>query len=59
MKASSAPAASSTRASPIEIPTGPATVAESECGNGRPSPVQIAPEASQSVVSGIRIVTAP
>ena len=40
------------------MPTGPATVADSECDSPRPSPVQIAPLASQSVVSGSRTVTA-
>ena len=39
--------------------TGPATVADSECDSGRPSSVQIAPLAPQSVVSGSVIVTAP
>ena len=41
------------------MPTGPATVADSACDSGRPSPVQIAPLAPQSVVSGSRTVTAP
>ena len=40
------------------MPTGPATVADRECDSGPPSPVQIAPLASQSVVSGSRTVTA-
>ena len=40
------------------MPTGPATVADSECDSGRPSLVQIAPLASHSVVSGSRTVTA-
>ena len=41
------------------MPTGPATVADSEVDKGRPSPVQSAPPAWQSVVSGSRIATAP
>ena len=40
------------------MPTGPETVADSECDSGRPSPVQIAPLAPQSVVSGSRTLTA-
>ena len=40
------------------MPTGAATVADSACDSGRPSPVQIAALAPQSVVSGSRTVTA-
>ena len=54
-KASTAPSASSTRASATEVPTGPVTVAEFE--SGRPSSVQTAPAAPQSAVAGSDAVT--
>ena len=53
------PTPSSTRASATEIPIGPATVADREWDKARPSRVQNAPLALQSLVSGSRIVTAP
>ena len=58
-KASTAPAPSSTRASATATPTGPTTVDELEFDSGRPSLVQIAPAASQFVVAGSVIDTAP
>ena len=56
-KANTAPSPSSTRASATEMPTGPATVAEFEFDSGRPSSMQTAPAASQSVVAGSDTVT--
>ena len=40
-------------------PTGPATVADNAVDSGRWSAVQVEPDASQSVVCGSLIVTAP
>ena len=40
------------------MPTGPATVADTSCDSGRPSPVQIAPPA-QLAVSGNVMLTTP
>ena len=57
LKASTAPAPSSTSTSAMEIPTGPRTVSDVEWLSFRPSFVQMAPLAVQLVVSGRVIET--
>ena len=49
VKASAAPAASSTCASAIEMPTGPATVADAEFDSARSSSVSTDPAGSRIV----------
>ena len=58
-KASTAPAASSTRASLTDMPTGPWTLSDVEWFSLRPSSVQMAPALFQLVVSGSVMLTPP